>query len=292
VAITSIFEIPDGRSATIGPNWARTFGRTFQVETDSAAVGPVAIAHALPFAIGTPYQTSTEKYPGAYIQNFRFDAASSDGRTWRVGVEYGPFDASQFPENPFDRRPDYEWSFVEFQRIVDEDIHGEAIVNTAKEYFDPPVEIDDSRPVCTVTRNEDHFNIHLAKEFRDSINESEFWGWPAYTVKCKSISAKLALDPLVGWYWVVTYILEFNPDQWGREILSQGLRQLNTAGTAYAPILINGSQTTSPVPLDEKGHALPPDGDPVFLTFDVYREMDFSILNLPEPPFQEPPSSS
>src|SRR5262249_15878222 len=79
---------------------------------------------------------------------------------------------------PLFKRPDVRWGFANFQRpgIWTIDNPSRAIVNSAGEPFDPPVEIDDSRLVLTLVRNEPAFAPLTSLLYKDAINSDTFLG--------------------------------------------------------------------------------------------------------------------
>lgn len=200
-----------------------------------------------------------------------------DGVDWIVTASYGPLDPDQ-ADNPLDQEPEVEWSFASYERVADRALDDDneptiPIVNTALDPFDPPVELDDPRPVLTVTVNLawEAFNPALAYSYRNAVNADEFFGVPAGYVKAMPPRARKVVHPEVGRYWQVTYEFHFNPDGWVKFVLNQGTRQLNADGDGYESILTETGQPVSdPVPLDADGRALPPDGEPIWLPFTVY----------------------
>jgi hypothetical protein len=162
--------------------------------------------------------------------------------------------------------------------VVEEDKDGKAVVNSANDYFDPPITKDQSRPVLTLTRNEQTFNPDLAAQFKDHTNSGGFFGWDVGQVKCSNIVPNEEYHPEIGVYYSVSYEFQFEPKGWKRKVLDQGLRKL-TSGK-QDNILIKGLPVQSPALLDGHGQPNDPAADPVFLEFTVYDEVDFGSLNL------------
>ena len=288
-----------GREAKTGSDWKREYKRVFQVTTISPTVGAATVRNSIGVSIGNPYDTTdgvgtvadewTERDPGSYVNSIM--AAQSggddgDGMNWFVTVSYGGYDPTVFPENPLHRPVTVDWDFAQFQRTVDEDETGTPVVNSAGDYFDPPVETDDSRPVLTLVRNEARFDPMLAMNYKDSTNSDLWFGiFPPRTAKCVNIKPKHILDPNIGWYWEVTYEFSFNfIDTWIRKILNQGMRQLSLDQTKYEHIMQKGGPITSPVPLDENGRELPAGTAPYFLEFHILKEQAFADFNFPPLP--------
>ncbi len=281
MAVVSFGEHYEGRKGGIDRTWYRQYTRTFRVVCDNPFDGPATVgADSRIPRLGTAYRVSgsaTEFDNGSFCSKIEVaNNGDDDGLGWTVTCEYGPYDPTQWPENPLDHPIKINWSWSQFEKIVDEDVNGNAVVNTAGDYFDPPVMRDDSRPLISISRNEQTFNPTLAAQFKDAVNSDSFMGFSPNQVKCSNISAALEYNPICGFYYVMNYEFAVNTEQtgWRKEILNQGLRYL--AGSTRTNILINGAPATAPVPLDNAGAVLPPSGTPVFLPFDIYRTLPFS----------------
>lgn len=284
--VIAVCEDPDKREGAVDANFQRTYKREFLVQTDNALVGCKAVAMAFSNAtgigIGTPYQIGAwnpittigdlyhELDAGSFCIALRPKVFTSDGANWKVSIEYGPWDP-RTEENPLEKKLEMDWDWVEFEKIADVDRNGKAVVNSAGDYFDPPVVMDDSRPILRIVRNEPVFSMLYASNYKDSINSLPWYGYPKYSVKCNSITAKLQYSMNIPgdnkWYWTVTYQFHLNPDLWEKKVLDQGLRQ-----TGGIPIIKGGIPATSPVLLD--GHGSPGSAG-TYLTFGIYKVRDF-----------------
>jgi hypothetical protein len=284
-------EIKTGRSHEITADWKRTYKRTFRVVTDNPNRGPIAVRSTLPVGIGSRYLNgdSSEFDNGAFVNKISVETEAEDGMSWICAVEYGPWDPTQRPENPLDHPLEIEGGFSPYERIVDRDQDGNAVVNTAGDPFDPPVTMEDPRPVLTIARNEPAIDWSLVYRYRNAVNSDSFWGADPGQVKVSRISPRRVWDQYLsaneltpgGFYWAITYEFEFNPDGWHSKILSQGMRQL--VGGVQKPITIGGSAITSPALLDESGALLAVGADPVFIEFTIYPELPYATFNLDNP---------
>jgi len=149
----------------------RTYTRVFHVVTNSSLDGGLTVR----LALGIPrrgdfYATQTDLDEGAFCKTITAQQDSENPRVWEVRVEYGPSEDAQQDENPLNRAADVSCTFAKFQRVVWQDNDGKGIFNSTGMYFDPPVEIDDSRPVITIERNEAAFDLSLASDFQDAVN--------------------------------------------------------------------------------------------------------------------------
>lgn len=230
--------------------------------------------------------------PFAVVSNI--DATQrEDPWFWDVTVTYAnlPLD-DQDAENPLDRAPIISYSTAKFQRIAYKTIDNIPITNSALEMFDPPLMIDDSRPVIRIQRNLDSFDIGLAARYRDAINADSFLGLPRFCVKVDSISgtqerAKVTVDGVEQTitYWNVQAEFHLNEDTWIAQVLDAGYCELSY-GADGRPIRSriyseeNGANLCQPVPLNGGGSQIGRGEDPSYLQFRVYKELPFSVLGM------------
>ncbi len=239
------------------------------------------MAIALGMDIGEIYATATEVDVTSFLQDIEVAAeGTDDSRSYKITVNYGPYDANTFPENPLEHPIQVTWDNASYTKIVDEDINGDPVFNSAGDYFDPPVERDHARPVMRITRNEQTFDPAIAAAYGDRVNADTFAGQDPGRWKCKPPTAQIQYHQACGWYAIVNYEFELqtDPEQdgWKKRILDQGMYQLS--GGARKPIQIKGQPADKPIPLDGSGVPISPAGTPVYLDFDIYPSVDFSGL--------------
>lgn len=269
------------RSSSQDQLWKRSYTLQWKVETDDPETGAKAVRTSVPAAIGQVYQTSTEADFGSFCQSVSASCDVEGGMQWIVTAEYGAYDAGEFPRDPTQWTPRISWGFAQFQRIADKDAEGNDIRNSATEPFDPPLQVDDSRPILQVVWNRPNFDESWAETYRDTVNDGAFFGKDAKTVKCSNISANRVYNQDIGWFWEVTFEFQVNKDTWTRKLFDQGLYENDPDDdTKLRKIEINGVPTDVPLPLDGSGKLLPKDQDPVPLEFEVYKAMPFSDFGL------------
>jgi hypothetical protein len=192
---------------------------------------------------------------------------------WVATVEYdNTLDPTQSGDNPLDRAPIDDWSTEQFQRIAFEQIDGEYVQNSAGVAL--KIQIDDSRPILTYTRNEATFPTGLLT-YQDCINSDTFLGFfPKYTAKINNISATKRWEGGVRFY-EVQYVFHFRHDTWRLKELNEGnmFRPVAGYGAVQWP---NGHIGL----LDEDGTPLGTQGTPTFTTLKLYREVPFAPLNI------------
>lgn len=288
MGIISINEL-DVRGSTQGSDWKRTYKRTWRVLTDDRTIGSKTVRSACPVSIGNVYSYAGETDAGAYCLNISADqeqVAEGDGLSWIVAADYGPYDPTVNPQSPLDRPCEVSWTYATFEEVIDEDKNGNAVVNSAYDYFDPPITRDRSRPILVVDRYERGFSVSLTDMYNDSVNSDEWFGADPGTVKLKPVGAQLLRDPDIGWYWKRHYEFEYNPKGWKIRPLDQGMRKLaGTTPEKQIPITVGGSLATAPVLLDGEGGELAPGSDPVYLEFEDLTEVPFADLGFTEDDF-------
>ena len=282
MAVLEVKEINEGREASENEKGERTYVRLFGVITSSATDGAVQVKQAT----GIPrvydvYTTSSEQDLGAYAKKV-IPQVTDNPKHWHVRVEY---DSSfeQEEENPLDRAAQYTWGFAQFQKVAWKDVDGKGIVNSAGDPFEPPPEIDDSRPVLSIVRNEAAFNPSLAIDYQDAVNSDAFLGFEAGQVKVANITAVSRFENNVR-YWEVTYEFHFRREGW-----TLGVMDVGRFSTGHVPLWnkdesgqeILGDQVTQDIPLDGSGERLPDPTGPdnvVFRDFTVYKQRTFTVF--------------
>lgn len=250
-------------------------------------------------AIETPLRSSHPYAPWARANSIRLRADSNDDRIWMVDVEYDTDTKSdeeqeqEEPDNPLDEQPDVEWDSDQFTKPLNKDIEGNSVTNSSDEPFDPLPEVDDSRNVLRVTRNEVANPIFLAQSYANAINSDTFLGAPAGYVKAKPVRAsrqtKRLKDGTLQVYWKCSYEFHFKDptgdETWDLELLDQGYRTIFDEGGDVGEIYLgitdsNDLPISKPVLLNGSGGALSHGAQPVFRSFKAYHRKSFAAFNL------------
>jgi hypothetical protein len=289
----SVTETSD-QGASFNSQWQRTYTRTFRVVLKRKA-GPITVSRAKDPSTGLAVPRVGDYYSFrgdvdrlSFCQQLEPKCESEDGLQWLVTAGYGPFDAQQMPENPMDQPIRVNWGFAEFQKVAVTDIEGAAIVNSAGERFTSAAEIEDSRPVLSITRNEPTFDPAVAAAYKDAINTDTFFGGDPGTWKVVKLDGDLTWSQNAGWYYVVNYEFQFNPENWLLKIDDNGLRETSDDGSLIPIVKKDASgkaiwpcgPVTDPCLLDGQGKQLGEGASPVILTFHVRKELAFQDLGL------------
>lgn len=296
MSVVSLVEYVEGRTGSetiqkVVAGWARAerkYKRVFVVLTDDADDGPATVlaAAGLP-TLGTAYSTPSESDAGAFVQGRTPNQDPDNPLVWRVDIEYNSHPVFDFNENPFLRAPIFTFSSERQERFVRVDRDGTAIQNSAKQPLDPPLSYMSIIPVIKITINKLSFSYPLVATIQDCINISTWQGFAPRTVLASLEVKQLREGIYVG--WTFDWILRVKYDGWNpTRVLDAGWYSLRgTAGSgsgAVGPQRLTqnrdawGQPLSQQSPLDGTGHQLPPNGIPVYLEFDFYRELEFNGL--------------
>lgn len=263
---------PQGNTRT-----AREYLRYFRVRTTSKLDGPATVGGAtgLP-ELYDSYETDTESDDTASV--ISIEPREEDKCIWTVEVRYSTEtgDEAKSADNPLSRPTEISFSSQKYTRplvrawgtgkITTINVEGEeqlystsalttAVINSAGEAFDPPIEMDDSRPTLTFTRNEGGFDTLLPATYQDAVNSDSFFGYNPLTVKCSRISAVSTFESGFS-YWKVTYEFEINFNTWRFMPLDQGTRYKDANGKVQNAFDRNGAPVSKPILLNGAGRPL------------------------------------
>jgi hypothetical protein len=295
MAIESVSELFDARTGAWTTDSGRSYNRVFRVLTNNPFDGPNVAIQACGINRGDQYlptgsDLNLEADTNAYAHTLTATQEDGDSLGWLVTVEYGPYStlfAGGGPtQNPLLQPIDVKWSMRSQEIVVDIDINGNPILNTAFDPFDPPLMEDDPRPVLTVTRNESTWNQALQIQYRKAINSDPFAGYQPLMSKVLDISADSIFHQDVGWYYQATYQFEFMPptsqttgiNGYRRTVLNQGMRALSAVnGNKFHPSY-KGVPITEPVLLTKMGTVINNGQSPFYLIFQTKPELPFAAF--------------
>jgi hypothetical protein len=184
---------------------------------------------------------------------------SSESIKWKIEVSYGLWNIlERSPDgNPIHIPLRFRFEFTGVSTPAFVDVDGNAIVNSAGDYYDPPVEYERLHASLVVRRNESAPNINLVAAWSNTVNLKAWNGFPPKTARLMPIRIPEIMYSQVtnSFYWPMEYEFEINFDTWVKQILNQGFRQLDAEGQ-LVPIFINGQPIDTPLMLDEDGHAI------------------------------------
>jgi len=261
-----------------------SFRRTWLVRTEQGATEYNVLSDAGAPQLGHAHPRCSAAYCT------RIEATPVGPYGWIVEAQYQTptnEQGNQSQQPPLNRAARIRWGCTSVRMPVYYDSSGNPILNTAGDAFDPPLEIDVKLPVVSVSKNLSAVPAWVLS-YRNAINSS------AWYIDGLIILAKCArIDGLEisEWHYEqgvayreVSYSAIISPTAYGWQprLLNCGYNEKKKVGdeTKRMPILINGMAPSSPVLLDSQGQAIqnPTSNDAVWLTFNVYPELDFNSL--------------
>jgi hypothetical protein len=245
VAILSVNEIWDARQGSRDGRGVRDYKRTYRVLTSTALDGPLQVGqlagNPLPGPVTIPpllsYYIDLQGVVdyGAYVMKWT-PRQTEDPFTWLVDVEYssdirklagtpGKSGKSGKAEqardggdqaNPLSRPPVFTFSSEKFQKPIDQDVGGFPITNSCGEKFDPSPQIDDSRAVLSIERNEAAMTVAqyvaLQLKYKDALNSDQFAGQLAGMCRMEMPTGQSCFENGL-FYYRMTYKVTFaDPD--------------------------------------------------------------------------------
>jgi hypothetical protein len=288
MAVIRVIRLAEGRQGSASSDSAsREYVMRFRVVTNDPNDGPQVVSFGVDPTTGVAVPNRGDRYVWGHdadlacrCNQLEIQQHADNPRVWDVTAHYTT-QARDRNDNPLQRPTSIRFGFAKFERVAERDVNGQAIVNSAGSYFDPPPMMDDSRPTIVMVRNEPSFNAALAMDYQDAVNSAAWFGFPAGTAKVSQISASDHWENDV-YYWEVTYEFEIRREGWTLRLLDQG--RYERSGTNVRPILdANGDPVQDPVLLNGSGSRLdnPGPSTAVFLNFDVYKQRDLNALGLP-----------
>jgi hypothetical protein len=164
-----------------------------------------------------------------------------------------------------------------FRQVIDLDINGNPLVNTAGDPYDPGIEIDQERAIIKIEQNLQTFP-GFALAYANYLNLNPIWGLAAKTVKQAVPLITRDYHPACGRYYKLAVNFDYDPNGWQSKPLNQGFRQL-VSGVQRQILDAAGLPISSPLPLDANGKVLTPPVNPsniIINAYDVYKTVDFS----------------
>jgi len=262
-----ISSVPIGGSRSASANKTSvTFQESWLVTTSSPTITAPFIIANLPL------------YVGDYIHGYKISSTSlsegADPVSWVFAITYGKDDEEV--DNPLTEPWEWSINFEQYQLTCEFDVHRKPVLNSAKDFFDEPLIIDNSRPVLTGKKTFSSFPWALSNQIVDCVNSDNFQGCASETLKCERLSGspnRQRVNNQSVIYYDVTVELSFKREKHNREILSKGYRELKN--NKLVQIMEGGTAVTQPVLLTQAGLKLPVGGNPHFQKFEVFRKTSF-----------------
>ncbi len=288
--IQDIAEIHNGRMGDVDDKGVRNYVRVFRVVTTLQTHSILSVLYLS--VAPQPWDSYVEPDglvdEDAFLKKLSAHQEDEDWFTWIVTAEYST--KLNWPdygiEDPTQRATEIFWGGNKFTRPCWQDNQDRAILNSARCYFDPPPEIEDFRFTLKMVKNWATWDPNIIGQYVCTVNDDAWYGFQPGEVKCVDISAERGYEKGI-FYWKVSYQFECKPGfgatAWAAVLLDQGYQTLwPSDGTLMvARDTHTGATLTAPALLDGFGQQLAPGASPVFLTYYIYDNAIFSLLNIP-----------
>jgi len=279
MAIIGFVEINDGRdggTSVSGGRTVRRYTRVFRATTNSPTDNAATIkSYAGAPKIGMVYPWDW----AAWCQGIQVVAPHKT--VWILTASYSS--QREISEDPTADPPQFHWSTQQFQQVYHMDRNGKAIVNSAGDPYDPPIEGDDSRISVTMSRNLAAVPAWIFA-YKDAVNSAQFTidglGVAAEKAKIQRIDVAPVQTrndiPFRPFSLTMTFAHTFDARP-----LDQGFR-FKDGAERKAITNDDGSEPIAPVPLDGNGGVLdnPNLNNCVLNTHEIYNRLDFNNLPL------------
>lgn len=269
---------------TTSQNWKyqRQYTRKYKVQSSIKTEDPLSVVSAVDPVTGVAIPAVLAAFPTdpfALVQE-RKATQTTDLFFWDVDVSYSSvFDqnpASQ-NENPLLRPALWSFSGEKAEKAVREDLDGEPINNSAGVPIDPPVLLEHSIPIISISVNKATFNKDAPALYQDCVNSDTWFGYAPHTVKIRTLEANEVWENNL-LYFQVKWVLAVKWDLWyPTRILDQGYHELLPSGEHR---LIREKFTGAPLPspslLDGNGMKLPSGNPAEYIEYFLNREVAFT----------------
>lgn len=294
MTVISQQEIHNGRDGgsetTKDGKTVRRYSRVIRVVTDDNYDEATVVLAAMPVE-GSVYPDDAS----AYLRRRRARNESFSKRVWLVTLAYSS--EKEMEENPLDEPAEISWDTEQFQRPAEKNRAGKAILNAAKDHFDPPPERDDSRITILIRKNLAVVPAWILK-CADRVNEGEI---EIDGITIAAGEAKLQKVRVSKWqerndiaYRVVDLIIHLRDKEdashepWALHNLNAGFHCTGRLESEDDPDLQHcvtkgdGQPVTTPALLDVDGKQImnPTVDNATYIDDDIYKELDFSTLPL------------
>lgn len=282
MTVTSVKEVWQGRDADTDGE-VRTYTRLFRVLTNNKFDEGFTVGSSplLP-ALGSLYPQDSF----AWCQKLSPRQESFSPFVWMVTASYSS--QVEVSENPLNDPADIEWGGDQFQRPAVKDRDGNGIVNSAGEFFDPPLMMDDSRNFVSVKKKLAVVPTWILN-YKDAINSDSFEVDGITVAQGLAKMQRVHVSSRIGerngiQYRTVSMNIHLRREGWSLTALDQGFYRKDPSDSTKRIPCVNddGSRATTPKLLDGNGAQLanPSLSNAVFIERDVYDELPFSSLPL------------
>jgi hypothetical protein len=252
VAVIDVKETWHSRRGQRDDKLQRSYVRSWRVITDDVHTEQAAVLSAVGVSVHDAYSADS----AALVRLVKCEQKDDEPRLWMVEAEYSTEgrDPAKQAEEPTSRPPVITWTNSLFQRPATTDIDGNPITNSAREAFDPPVDVDDVQVRVSIVRYEATFNEATAAMYLNSVNSDFFYGQGPGLWRCVKFDGKQHHENNSS-CWEVSYEFEYRWQGWELRVLDQGYHE-RIDGKRVKILDEFGQPVSQPVPLNGFGQKL------------------------------------
>lgn len=289
MAVISVRKLWQDRAGKANAKGVRRYTESWRVETNNKNEGAVTVGAGFTLSTGIGYGSTYHEDSGAWLQDLDPRQEKFSPTVWIVTCSYSS--ERETATDPTTEPAIITWGGEQFQKPAVFDRNGDAIVNSAGDFFEDPPQMDDSRITAQIQKNVEAVPSWLL-DYRDSVNSGIFMldgiaiGIGVAKLQPPTIGQEQVRNGYV--FRQLTLNMHFRDEGWAVRPLDQGYHEIGdliTPGDGEARVKMlnaDGTEPSRPILLDGNGARLenPNPTNAVFLEFDVYKERDFSVLPL------------
>lgn len=281
MSVTSVKEIHPGRdggdSFDLQKGAASNMTRKFRVTTSSAYDGADTVLQSC--------DNLCVAHPSAgwlFVKSRKAANESFSKQVWIVTLKYDVF-KNDPTSSPLRQPAVTTWQTESSQEMATRDMDGEAILNTAGDYYETGVPVNVANWTVKVRKNIPYIPYWIG-DYRNAINSAAFridgYTVPAYAAKVTGISIGSWQVQNEIWYRPLDLTIQIR-DTWRKHIMNMGLYR-KVDGKRIKCVDDEGVAATKPMHLKTDGTQLtdPTPATVVFNEHSVYPELPFSVLPL------------
>lgn len=252
--------------------------RTYNIRWKVVADGTISPVQVLLYP-GLPQEGETLDLSTQHYNNFdttvycaRRRVTIQETKIAFVDCEYLPF--------PSLEKTRESWNDEKIELTVWRDRDGKAVVNSAKQWFNPPITVPFPTAVGSIEKYYSPFDFSFLTPYLYGVNDSYWRSYAPGTALLGGANAE-KLDFFGVTFWRVTYKIAINEVLgWKKAVLDMGRYQKGTDG-GYEPILPGGTEVaTEPMLLNGSGKPKTADAPPTFLEFNFNQDVDLYSLGI------------
>jgi len=286
MSITSVKEHPAGRGKTDNENGSSQYTKQYIVIVSDVTVTEDEVLADTRI----PLKGSAHPSNSKALLDKRTPSPYGDQRiVWMVDLTYTTAPrkpAITTAAKPWNYRPKLKWTNYAATKSILEDKDGAAIMNSAKDPLNPPLEIEEHYPILSITRYERNYSITKAMGYIDKVNLTAMViaGLPVDVEQAK-ITEFTGSNALIDGVecWEVNYQITF-ASTWVQRVLDQGFYYYPggyDVGTQTPFTDKAGDNLVNMGLLTSSGDKASPT-NPHFLEFKVSLRKEFGPLGLPK----------